>query len=169
MDSSHDLERNGGNPHEHAAEIAIGKGLACASQHCVQHRPLRAASANSNDNAPVRPGDPEVVTHVHIHERGHVEELPASLVECVAIAFDWNNVTVALRKRVVNLIHDCSERTVRSMTEEDAQRIEAVAEGAWHAKQPDRTASEIDSSLYEFAFDLNAERHPGSVAMVGII
>ncbi len=60
---------------------------------------------------------------------------------------DRNDVAVPLAEGVVDLVDQRGERAVRVIAEEDAERIEAVAERARHAEQADPPASEIDTRL----------------------
>ena len=110
MDGSHHLERNGGDLQEDAGKIAIGERLTFSSQNRLQDPLLGAAGANSNDNALVRSSDPEVIAHVHVHERGHVEELATALMERIARTLDCDDVAVAFAERVVHLVDDRGER-----------------------------------------------------------
>ena len=82
------------------------RGSTHSSQNRVQDPLLGAAGTNVDDNALVRSNDAEVVAHIHVHERGHVEELATPLMDRIARALDCDDVAVAFGKRVVDLVDD---------------------------------------------------------------
>ena len=49
------------------------------------------------------------------------------------LAFNPNDIAVPFAKRVVHLVHDCSECGVLSIAEKDADRIEAITKRTGHA------------------------------------
>ena len=67
---------------------------------------------------------------------------------------------------VGDLIEQGGEGPVRRVAEEDADRVEAVAEDARHGQQAYRPAGDVDPRLRQMALDLGAQGAAGAVAMV---
>ncbi len=74
-----------------------------------------------------------------------------------------------LAEGVVHLVDHRRERGIRSVAEEYAQWIKAIAERARYAEQLNPAASNIDTRLTELASDLGSKWRCGAVAVVGVI
>lgn len=76
---------------------------------------------------------------------------------------------MALTKGIVDFVEYGGKRSVGSVTEIDAKRIEAVAEHPRHAEEIDRPAAGFNSRRPKLKIDLITERDVAAVAMIGII
>src|SRR5579883_67461 len=127
------------------------------------------ARTNSDPNVRVGSGNAKIVAEIHVQKGRYIKALLAPLVRRLGRVFNRNEVTVALRERVVHLIDDCRERATRSIAEEDAERVEAIAEGARHAEKLNAPAGKIDAGLNGLAIDLYCYRSRTSVAMIAVL
>jgi hypothetical protein len=90
-------------------------------------------------------------------------------VQRIALILNPDDVAMSLAESIVNLVDERSQTGICPVTEEYAERIEAIAQRARHAEEPNSATGKIDSHLSELAFHLGTKRCCGSITVVRVV
>ncbi len=113
-----------------------------------------------------RRGHGEAIGQVHVHEGRDVKGLVHGLAYRAGGLLDRHHIGMATAEGVGHLVQDGAQPAVHGVAEEDAERIEAVAEDTGHGQQLDRAATR-DAGLGQAGRDLGLQRRVGAVAEIG--
>jgi hypothetical protein len=169
MDGCGYLHSDQGDLQKHAHKSPVRELLTGSGERGGEHDPRPILGVNGNRHVLGWWLDPEFILEIHLQEGRNVKALFAVLIDGVRVAFDREHVAMSFAECIMNLVDDGCERPNCVMAEIDAERIEAVPEGARHAQELDFSAFDVDANRRKLPFDLETESGGGSVAMIGVV
>ena len=161
MDARDDREAQQGMSEEGPQQRASREGPASPGERGGDHTCAVLGAIHGHCDPVRRRHDPEIVGHVHVEERRHVEVLVTALMDrSPRVRIDRDHVDVPLPERVGDLVEDRRRRAVAVVTEVDAEGIERVSEQARQRQQADRATVRHETGGDQMPLDHRAQRQP---------
>ena len=164
------LQRHERHSGEGAQQGAVAEFAPLAVHRGDQQRAFGVGGDDRNERAGRRRRDAKAVGHVHVEERRDMQRLRARLpYRPGSRVGDRYEIGMPLTKRIRDFPKDCPQPAVRAVDEENAERVEDIAEDARQGQQPDRAAVGRQPCRRHVPLDLRTERRARAVAIVAIM